>query len=282
MGSGRLHGHDVLMSGGQPLAARGLGREYRGVTALAPLDHEWGPGVHGVLGPNGAGKSTLLGMLAGTVRPSTGYVARGGVDLSTTRLRAALRRDVGLLPQEPGWPGEFTASELVSYVGRLRGLGRRRAAERTAEVLHEVGLAAKAGVPIGRLSGGERRRAFLAQAVVHDPGLVILDEPTSGLDPVQRLRVRQLVVRLAQHRTVLLSTHLVEDMVRCAGSVLVLDAGRRVWSGTPDDLVGRSSAGVTGDGAHGATGILSAAEAALLALLDGAPVADDPDAGAVP
>lgn len=251
------------------LAACALGRSYGGTTALAPLDHTWGSGVHGVLGPNGAGKSTLLGMLAGTIRPTTGHVTSSGSALTSGRLRAAHRRRVGLLPQEPGWPGEFTALELVSYVGALRGLGRRRVATRAAQVLEEVGLAGRAAVPIGRMSGGERRRAFLAQALVHDPALVVLDEPTSGLDPVQRMRVRQLIVRLAERRTVLLSTHLVEDVVRCADSVLVLDSGHAVWSGTPGDLVAAGSAPGPATTTE-AVEVVSAAEAALLLLLDGA------------
>jgi len=205
----------------------------------------------------------LLGLLAGASGPSSGHVVSAGVSLSSRRLRAAHGHRVGLLPQEPGWPGEFTAAELVAYVGVLRGMGRRRAVARAAVVLDEVGVAAKAAVRIGRLSGGERRRVFLAQAIVHDPALVILDEPTSGLDPVQRLRVRGLVVRLAERRTVLLSTHLVEDVVRCADSVLVLDCGRKVWSGTPEGLVGGGPA----DGRER----VSAAEAALLVLLGGGP-----------
>lgn len=260
------------------LAARDLGRTYGRTTALAPLDHVWGTGVHGVLGPNGAGKSTLLGLLAGTIRPTSGHVESSGAALSSGRLRAAHRRRVGMLPQEPGWPGEFTAVELVRYVAVLRGMGRRRAAERSVAVLEEVGMTEKAAVRIGRLSGGERRRVFLAQAIVHDPELVVLDEPTSGLDPVQRLRVRELVVRLAGRRTVLLSTHLVEDVVRCADSVLVLDCGRKVWSGTPSELVAAGASRGPGRSAE-ATEVVSEPEAALLALLERRPAADEPAEG---
>ncbi|HEY0189427.1 MAG TPA: ATP-binding cassette domain-containing protein [Cellulomonas sp.] len=101
------------------VVASALGRSYGRTVALAPLDHEWGPGVHGVLGPNGAGKSTLLALLAGVLVPTTGRVVVGGAPLGSARRRAVHRRYVGLLPQEPGWPGEFTAAELLAYVALL-------------------------------------------------------------------------------------------------------------------------------------------------------------------
>lgn len=261
------------------LRADGLARAYRGVDALAPLDLTWGPGVHGVLGPNGAGKTTLLRMLAGVLVPTSGRLLVRGAEVRSSRQRAAYRHEVGLLPQEPGWPGEFTAAELAGYVGVVRGLGRRRATVRAREVLDEVGLGDRRDVQIRRMSGGERRRAFLAQALVHDPSVVILDEPTSGLDPVQRLRVRHLLGDLAAHRTVLLSTHLVEDVVRTADTLLVLDSGHAVWSGSPTDLVRRRGGGDAPDGADEAVAAESSAESALLDLLAGAVARERTDPG---
>lgn len=205
--------------------------------ALAGISFQAGGGVLGLLGPNGAGKTTLLRILATVLAPDSGSVRLLGLDPSDARQRLAIRRRLGYLPQEPGLHKHFTPFEFVDYVAILKELTDRRA--RHAEVrrvLGLVGLSGKAGQRIRTLSGGMRRRVALAQSLLGEPDLLILDEPTVGLDPEQRLRFRETVSRLAEDRTVLLSTHQTEDVVALCGEVVVLHHGRALFQGPPADL----------------------------------------------
>lgn len=208
---------------------------YGDLVALDAVSHTWATGVNAILGPNGAGKSTLFRVVTASLRPENGQLALSGAPVDDRRSRERFVSQLGYLPQDPGWFGGFTVREFVHYFARLRRLDRRTATLRTEQVIDQVQLADKAGTPLGELSGGQRRRAFLAQAIVHDPRVLVLDEPTAGLDPVQRLRLRALVTELGSDRLILLATHLVED-VNGAADVLVLDAGRAVWSGPPGAL----------------------------------------------
>jgi ABC-2 type transport system ATP-binding protein len=189
------------------------------------------------LGPNGAGKTTMLRILATLLPPTSGTARLDGWSTSHDRERVEIRRRLGYLPQDLGLYPRFTVFEFVDYLAMLKELhDPRQRHRRVREALEAVDLQDVAGRKIRTLSGGIRRRVGIAQAIVADPQLLLLDEPTGGLDPEQRVRFRQLVGRLGEHRTVLLSTHLVEDVSAICTSVVVLWHGRVLFQGAPAEL----------------------------------------------
>jgi ABC-2 type transport system ATP-binding protein len=217
--------------------AVGLVRRYGRTVALDGVDLEFFPGVNGLLGPNGAGKTTLLGIAATVQARDAGELTLLGHDPADPEGRREIRRRLGFLPQDPGFHPHFTVAEFLDYIAVLKGYvdrrGRRREVDRVASV---VELQERAGSRIRTLSGGMRRRLGLAQALIGDPELLVLDEPTAGLDPEQRLRFRSLLSRLGEDRTVVLSTHQTEDVAALCQHVVVLDAGRTLFRGTPQEL----------------------------------------------
>jgi ABC-type multidrug transport system ATPase subunit len=209
----------------------------RTVQALDGVDLQIGPGMFGLLGPNGAGKTTLMRILAGIVNPSGGRVLVDGHDLSTEKGKQAVKSLLGYLPQELGMYPELSAMQFVDYMAILKGLDdpqQRRS--RVEKVLEMVGLSNEAGRKIKGFSGGMKRRVGIAQALVNDPKLLIVDEPTAGLDPEERIRFRNLLVNLAAERTVLLSTHIVEDIGQTCRDLAVLARGRMLFRGSPAEL----------------------------------------------
>jgi len=217
----------------------GLDVFYGRFQALSDVSCTFGPGITGVLGPNGAGKSTLFQVLTNNLRPARGTASRDGVTLDSARTWRDHMSTLGYLPQDPGWYDSFTVTELCVYMAGLRAMPRKQRGPAADIAIQSVGLAKRADVKLKSLSGGMRRRAFLAQAIVHDPQVLILDEPTSGLDPAQRLRLRQLLSDM--QRTIILSTHLVEDVAHIADAIIVLDQGNIVWQGPPEALAARSA-----------------------------------------
>jgi ABC-2 type transport system ATP-binding protein len=221
----------------------GVTKRYGRTRAVDDVSFAVGTGIVGLLGPNGAGKTTLLRMLATVLAPDSGALRLLGRDPSQASQRTQIRRRLGYLPQEPGFHKSFTAFAFVDYVAILKEHTERRARhDEVRRVLRVVGLEQLAGRRIRALSGGMRRRVALAQALLGDPALLVLDEPTAGLDPEQRLRFRELVSRLGERRTVVLSTHQTEDVAALCQRVLVLDHGRVLVDGTPAD-VARVAAG---------------------------------------
>jgi ABC-2 type transport system ATP-binding protein len=204
--------------------------EYGGVLALDVDALSIGPGVTGLVGVNGAGKTSLLNALVGLVRPRTGSVLVGGEPVTRRTLRD-VRRRIGLAPQQFRAPGNLVVEDLVTYLGWLHGLSPGRAGERAAVVLDQLGLAGKRRARVSQLSGGMHRRVAIAQAIVHDPEVLLLDEPTAGLDPEQRHLVRDVVADAAAGRTTVISSHMLEDVVRWSDSMLVLDEGRVAFHG---------------------------------------------------
>lgn len=200
--------------------------------ALGPVSLIWPTGVVALLGPNGAGKSTLLRVLTGDLRPSAGEVDLGP-------------GAVGYVPQAAGWPGGFTVRELLVYAGWLTGLRaatRVPAAERAAEM---VGLSDRLDVRLKTLSGGQHRRAIIAFGLVHDPAVLVLDEPSAGLDPRQRASLREMLAGLAADRTVVIATHLVEDVETVASWLTVIDEGAVVLDCSPSELPDRGERGAS-------------------------------------
>jgi len=193
------------------------------------------PGITGLVGVNGAGKTSLMNVLVGLVRPTSGTVLVGGQPVTRSSLRS-VRRRVGLAPQQFRAPGNLSVEDLVTYLGWLHGLSAGRAGERAAGVLDQLGLAGKRRARSAELSGGMLRRVAIAQAIVHDPEVLLLDEPTAGLDPEQRHLVRDVVAAAADGRTVVISSHLLEDVVRWSDAILVLDEGRAAFHGSVEEF----------------------------------------------
>jgi ABC-2 type transport system ATP-binding protein len=205
--------------------------------ALDPVSLRAGHGVLGLLGPNGAGKTTLLRIMATVIAPAAGRVALLGHDCALPAGRTEVRRRLGYVPQESGFPTGFTGFEYVDYVAILKEWADRRARhDEVRRVLAIMGLTDVAGRRIRRLSGGMRRRLVIAQALIGDPALLILDEPTVGLDPEQRLRFRDTVSALADERCVVVSTHQTEDVAALCPRVVVLHEGEIRYDGTPSGL----------------------------------------------
>jgi ABC-2 type transport system ATP-binding protein len=218
------------------LVVEQVGKQYQGgLWALRDFSLELTPGILGLLGPNGAGKSTLMKILATITRPTEGRVTWDGEDVHARpeRLRAAL----GYLPQEFGVYPHLNAIEFLDYLGAVRGLDGRRRRARILEVLTLVNLTDAAKRPLGGYSGGMRQRIGIAQALLHEPRLLIVDEPTVGLDPEERVRFRNLLMDLAHERIVLLSTHIVSDLESTAERIALMDKGRLLACATAEELI---------------------------------------------
>ena len=226
---------------------RGLVRTFRRTRAVAGVDLSIGPGVFGQLGPNGAGKTTLLRTLATVSRPDSGAVTLLGRDPADHRQRREIRRRLGYLPQTLSYYPAFTVDEFVEYFALLKEMPREQVPGAVARAIDRVGLAGRARSRLRTLSGGMLRRAGIAQAIVNDPQLLLLDEPTAGLDPEQRVEFRALLREIGTRSTVVVSTHLVEDVGAACTQVALMLAGRVVFTGTPGELVARGVGHGAGD-----------------------------------
>ena len=192
-------------------------------------------GIYGLLGPNGSGKSTTIKALLGLVAPSAGECRIFGRPSG----EVAARRDVGYLPEAPYFYRHLTGRELVGFYGRMCGLGRRELAGRVETVVAQVGMTAAADRAVETYSKGMLQRIGLAQALVHDPRLLILDEPTAGVDPVGSAAMADLIRSLRDAgKTVLLTSHLLGQMEALCDRVAILDRGRLVAEGTVAELAG--------------------------------------------
>jgi ABC-2 type transport system ATP-binding protein len=220
----------------------GVGKSYGRTAALTDVDLTLGLGITGLLGPNGAGKTTMLRILATALAADAGSVRILGEDPTTADGRVVVRRGLGYVPQETGFPRGFTAFAFVDYIAILKEWSDQRAREtEVRRVIDLVGLTDVATKRVSSLSGGQRRRVVLAQALLGRPGLLVLDEPTTGLDPAQRGRLRDVLGRAGESATVLISTHQTEDVAALCERVIVLDAGRIVFDGAVSDLVDQAA-----------------------------------------
>src|SRR5918996_4519701 len=213
------------------IATRSLTKRYPGgVTALDDLTVELEPGIIGLVGANGAGKSTLLRILLGLLTPTAGEASVLGHDIRSQG--STLRRFVGYMPESDCLPPDVTAADFVGAMGRLSGLPRATARERAAEVLRHVGLFEERYRPMGGYSTGMKQRVKLAQALVHDPQLVMLDEPTNGLDPAGRDEMLGLIRRIHTDFgiSVLVTSHLLGELERICDHVVIIDSGRLLRS----------------------------------------------------
>ena len=220
------------------IALTGVTKSYGSTHVLDRVDLELHAGVTGLLGPNGAGKTTLLRILATVLAPTSGQLCVLGNDPTTAPGRTACRRRLGYLPQETGFPRGFTPFAFVNYIAALKEWTDREARhDEVRRVLDQVGLSELSTKKLRRLSGGQRHRAALAQALIGDPDLLVLDEPTTGLDPEQRASLRRVLSAAGHDAAVLLATHQTEDVAALCERVIVLDGGRVRWQGTVTELV---------------------------------------------
>ncbi len=213
----------------------GLTRYYGEFAALDGVSFDVAEGeIVGLLGLNGAGKSTTLRILAGLTPPSSGNVRIDGVD--TVADPGAMHARIGFLPETPPLYDDMTVADFVSYIGRLKGMSSGDVAARLPMVLATAQLTDRADQVIRTLSHGYRKRVGIAQAIVHNPRLVILDEPISGLDPVQIVEMRKVIRGLAAGRAVLVSSHILSEIEATCDRILVLRGGKLVAQGTEEAL----------------------------------------------
>jgi ABC-2 type transport system ATP-binding protein len=235
----------------------GLTQRFGRTMAVAGVDLQAGPGVFGLLGPNGAGKTSLLRMMATAIPPTSGRLRLLGRDPGSY----GPRREIGYLPQSLGYYPGFTVAEFVEYFALLKEIPAARIPAAVAAAVERTGLGGQGKAKLRTLSGGMLRRAGIAQAIVNEPELLLLDEPTAGLDPEQRVAFRALLRDTGQRATVIVSTHLVEDVGAACTEVALMDAGKIVFHGTPGDLAARGQGHGTGDAPieRGYSAVLAAA-----------------------
>lgn len=222
------------------IEVQGLTRRYGDFTAVEDIGFSVGDGeILGMLGPNGAGKTTTIRMITGFLPPSWGQVTVAGHDLLENP-RAA-RREIGYLPENVALYPEMRVNEYLAYRARLEGLSRKEANEAIGESVERCLLEDVKSQIIGTLSKGYRQRVGLASAILHGPKVLVLDEPTVGLDPRQIVKIRELILELGRERTLLISTHILPEVELLCDRVVIIDGGKIVEEGSPENLRSRWS-----------------------------------------
>ena len=192
------------------------------------------PGVWGLLGANGAGKTTLIRIITGIMKPGAGQVVYDGIPIEI--LKEKYKDILGYLPQEFGFPPEFSVKDYLEYIASLKGLTIQDTRRKIEELLTELSLTDIYRKKIAKLSGGTKQRVGIAQALLNEPEILILDEPTSGLDPGERIRFRNMIAKFAQNRVVLISTHIVSDVEYIATENAIMKEGKLIASGKTEEL----------------------------------------------
>ena len=217
----------------------GLTKRFGPIAAVDGIDLTVARGeVLGFLGPNGAGKSTTMKMVTGYLAPSAGRVSVLGHDIETDAIAA--QREIGYLPEGAPAYGDMTPRQFLLFIARVRGFEGADAKARVEAVTAKTELDAVLDQPIDTLSKGFKRRVGLAQAILHDPPVLIMDEPTDGLDPNQKHAVRSLIRAMAPQKAIIVSTHLLEEVEAICTRAVIIDRGRVVADGTPAELLARS------------------------------------------
>ncbi|MBA4107561.1 MAG: multidrug ABC transporter ATP-binding protein [Pirellula sp.] len=222
------------------IEAIGLSKYYGNFAASRDVTFSINKGeVAAFLGPNGAGKSTTMKLLTGYLAPSAGTAKIAGFNMGSERLLGAER--LGYLPENGPLYPDMSPRSLLTFFGNARGMSGMELRKRIEEVVSRCHLEAVIGKPIGKLSKGYRQRVGMAQALLHNPDVLILDEPTAGLDPNQIREVRKLIRELGETKTILLSTHILQEVEAMCNRVLFINEGRLVFDGTPQQLAADQS-----------------------------------------
>jgi ABC-2 type transport system ATP-binding protein len=221
------------------IEARSLSKHYGHLIAVDQLSFKVGAGeVLGFLGPNGAGKSTTMKMLTGFLAPTSGTALVNGHDIVENSLAA--RRSMGYLPEGAPAYGEMTVRRFLEFVARMRGFDGKDAIRAAGAAIERLNLAAVPEQPVETLSKGFKRRVGLAQAILHDPQVLILDEPTDGLDPNQKHEVRDLIRDMSSDKIIIISTHILEEVHALCNRAMIISDGRLLVDDTPAGLIARS------------------------------------------
>ncbi|QUL56262.1 ABC transporter ATP-binding protein [Paenibacillus tritici] len=213
-----------------------LSKSYNSLVALHNINLSIKKGVFGLLGKNGAGKTTLMRILATLLEPSSGIVEIYDISLHKKN-HNEIKSMIGYLPQEFGFYENLTVYEAMDYMGILNKMNTSVRKERIDYMLSEVNLNKERQKKIRQLSGGMKRRLGIAQAMLHEPRILIIDEPTAGVDPEERIGIRNMLSNFAQDRTILLSTHIVEDIASTCQELAILDEGKQVYCGSSTSLI---------------------------------------------
>jgi ABC-2 type transport system ATP-binding protein len=221
------------------IKADNLTKYYGNTCAVDHLSFEVGKGeILGFLGPNGAGKSTTMKMLTGFFWPHAGTATVAGADIRTESLK--VRQMIGYLQENVPLYPEMEVEDYLSFNGRMRGLSGRNLSSRIAKVAGICGLENVAWKPIRHLSKGYRQRVGLAQALIHDPPILILDEPTSGLDPNQIVEIREKIREIGKKKTVILCSHILSEVQLLCDRILIIDRGKSIADGTAGELINKA------------------------------------------
>ena len=217
------------------LEVNNLTKEFGSFTAVNHLNITMRNGVYGLLGVNGAGKTTFMRMLCTLMCPTHGKITCNGKEIFT--MDGDYRRILGDLPQDFGFYPDFTVQDYLLYIASIKAIRPAVAKKRVKELLEKTGLENAVHKKMKKLSGGMKRRAGIAQAMLNDPKILVLDEPTAGLDPNERIRFRNLISELSEDRLVLLSTHIVPDVEYIANEILLMKNGSFIQRGTTEHLI---------------------------------------------
>lgn len=213
---------------------RQLSKSFGKKQALLNVDLIIKKGMFGLLGPNGAGKTTLMKVLTTLLKKSSGEVTICGVPVENCK---QIRSMIGYLPQDFSMYGNMSAYEALDYLAVLSGMEKKERQKKVPEMLEKVNLEHQQKVKVKAMSGGMRRRLGIAQAIIHDPKVIVVDEPTAGLDPEERVRFRNLLCEIARDRIVILSTHIVGDIEATCEDIAVLNEGKILFRGTVSELL---------------------------------------------
>ncbi len=217
------------------LEVNNLTKEFGSFTAVNHLNITMRNGVYGLLGVNGAGKTTFMRMLCTLMCPTHGKITCNGKEIFT--MDGDYRKILGYLPQDFGFYPDFTVQDYLLYIASIKAIRPAVAKKRVKELLEKTGLENAVHKKMKKLSGGMKRRAGIAQAMLNDPKILVLDEPTAGLDPNERIRFRNLISELSEDRLVLLSTHIVPDVEYIANEILLMKNGSFIQRGTTEHLI---------------------------------------------
>ena len=197
--------------------------------------------VLGFLGPNGAGKSTTMKMITGFLEPTSGTVEVNGHDVLEDPL--SVKRSIGYLPEGAPAYGEMTVKSFLNFIADIRELSGSLRKNRLDEVIETINIGTVIDQSIETLSKGYKRRVGLAQAILHDPDILIMDEPTDGLDPNQKHEVRNLIKKMAEKKAIIISTHILEEVDAVCARAIIISSGKLLFDGTPEQLISKSDQG---------------------------------------